>query len=385
MAARFFLVVAFGGAAYLAVVSLSGGGVAGCGPGSGCDTILSSRWAYWLGAPVSLPALAIYGSLFAATFGIDPVRSLAARRRCAAAVVALSGLIVAAAIWFGVLQYAVIGHWCRLCLATHGSAILASILLLLSAGARNVLIPPSLLRHALGLPLLAFSALVIGQLAVKPSPYALTRFSGGGISPSSKLILDGGRFALDPDRLPMMGTPASPDFVVALFDYTCEHCRRMHSHLRAAAAHLSGQVAIIMLPVPLESDCNPLIKETQPANFGACAYARLSLAVWIAQPSAFREFDDYLIGGDDLPNYEQAQVKAEALVGRERLERGLRDPRVSRQIATDVRLYLANSRATGNARLPQLIFADAAVSGEVGDAKELEQLIGRHSLFSRHP
>src|ERR1700753_2351147 len=58
--ARALLVVALVAASYLALTSLMGGGVAGCGPESGCNQVLSSRWAYWLGLPVSLLALPIY-------------------------------------------------------------------------------------------------------------------------------------------------------------------------------------------------------------------------------------------------------------------------------------------------------------------------------------
>jgi uncharacterized membrane protein len=51
--------------AYLAIVTLTnGGGAPGCGPDSGCDQVLTSPWAYWLGIPVSLPGLALYGVFF---------------------------------------------------------------------------------------------------------------------------------------------------------------------------------------------------------------------------------------------------------------------------------------------------------------------------------
>ena len=43
---------------YLAYISLAlGSGVPGCGQDSGCEQVLSSPWAYWLGIPVSLPGL----------------------------------------------------------------------------------------------------------------------------------------------------------------------------------------------------------------------------------------------------------------------------------------------------------------------------------------
>ena len=56
---------------YLAYVSLAlGGGVPGCGPDSGCDRVLSSPWAYWLGIPVSLPGLVLYAIFLINTFSL---------------------------------------------------------------------------------------------------------------------------------------------------------------------------------------------------------------------------------------------------------------------------------------------------------------------------
>src|SRR5580765_5226238 len=55
-------------ACYLVWASLSGSAVAGCGPDSGCDQVLHSRWAYWFGIPVSGIALLVYGTIFTVTF-----------------------------------------------------------------------------------------------------------------------------------------------------------------------------------------------------------------------------------------------------------------------------------------------------------------------------
>ena len=52
--------VAFCVSAYLLYGSLTGDRLAGCGPESGCDAVLRSRWAYIFGLPVSLPALMLY-------------------------------------------------------------------------------------------------------------------------------------------------------------------------------------------------------------------------------------------------------------------------------------------------------------------------------------
>jgi uncharacterized membrane protein len=54
--------------AYLSWAASSGGGVQGCGIDSGCDTVLSSRWATLLGVPTAMWGLLAYGALAASAF-----------------------------------------------------------------------------------------------------------------------------------------------------------------------------------------------------------------------------------------------------------------------------------------------------------------------------
>ena len=57
--------------AYLAIATLArSGDVPGCGQASGCGDVLGSPWAYWLGIPVSLLGLGLYGAFFISTFSL---------------------------------------------------------------------------------------------------------------------------------------------------------------------------------------------------------------------------------------------------------------------------------------------------------------------------
>ena len=57
--------------AYLSLAALSQAEtIPGCGPDSGCDKVLNSKWAKWLKIPVSLPGLGLYAFFFVSTFGI---------------------------------------------------------------------------------------------------------------------------------------------------------------------------------------------------------------------------------------------------------------------------------------------------------------------------
>ena len=108
MLVRVLLAVACLGAAYLAYVSLSNGPVAGCGTDSGCNKVLQSRWAYWLGVPVSLPALFVYLGLLAATFAAERKSEPENQRRAWTVIVVLSVVVAGAAAWFIGLQIFVI-------------------------------------------------------------------------------------------------------------------------------------------------------------------------------------------------------------------------------------------------------------------------------------
>lgn len=55
--------------AYLTWAATSGSGLQGCGVDSGCDAVLSSRWATLLGAPTAVWGLLAYGTLAALAFG----------------------------------------------------------------------------------------------------------------------------------------------------------------------------------------------------------------------------------------------------------------------------------------------------------------------------
>jgi len=130
LAVRVLLAVAALGAGYLAWVSLSNGPVAGCGADSGCNNVLQSRWAYWLGIPVSLPALLVYLGLLGATFAVEPRPAPADPRRAWMAVIVLAVVVAGAAAWFVGLQVFVLRAFCKFCMTAHTCGLVAAIICL---------------------------------------------------------------------------------------------------------------------------------------------------------------------------------------------------------------------------------------------------------------
>ena len=158
LAVRGLLAAVFAVACYLAYVSLSGGSVAGCGPESDCDKVLRSRWAYWLGVPVSLLALPLYGVMFAGTGRLRRAAPVARQRQAWSVLVPCAVVVLGAALWVTGLQLFVIKSFCKFCLAAHGGGFAASLLLLLAAPfgsapdkpwqiEKEVFIPPRLWKY----------------------------------------------------------------------------------------------------------------------------------------------------------------------------------------------------------------------------------------------
>src|SRR5688572_1156350 len=116
---RLLLLAAAGISAYLLSVSLGGGAAVGCGPGSGCDEVLKSRWAYVLGVPVSALALLMDLALLLTTFACG-AKSSPKQRRGAWEILAPGALMVlGAALWFVALQALVLQRFCPWCMTAH--------------------------------------------------------------------------------------------------------------------------------------------------------------------------------------------------------------------------------------------------------------------------
>src|SRR5436190_22034813 len=98
---RMVAAAAAGVSLYLLIVSLLKAGMpAGCGAGSGCAAVLTSRWAGAFGIPVSGLALLAYLMAFAATFFVHPSQREQRQRTAWLILAAVSASIVSAGLWF---------------------------------------------------------------------------------------------------------------------------------------------------------------------------------------------------------------------------------------------------------------------------------------------
>lgn len=441
------LLLAMVSAVYLLHASLSGGAVAGCGPDSGCDRVLRSRWAYWFGVPVSAPALLAYASLFVLTT-LYPRQTQKRRQQLWPWMFGLSIMVVGAATWFVALMAFAIKGFCPFCLAAHGSAVAAAILFMTSVPMGEEPKPqhkkqiqpqiaPALVKRATAAGLAGVLLLAGGQLAYKkpghiiksleapqtmaagasntmpptlppaappitvtqkvlatnvetakqsppvtsPAPSSSTNPPAlATATPSAGRVITThqGAFQFNLNDVPLFGSPEAPYVIVSLFDYTCHHCHIMHAHLQTALQYFSNRLAIISLPMPLDSQCNPLIRRTHPTASNACVYARLGLAVWRADRKKFQQFDQFMFSRPVPPPVSEASDYAANLVGANTLGRALADPWVEERLRQNISLYHTNALILQSGAMPQLILGNKAVSGSLNSPGELIRLLNEH-------
>lgn len=428
VAVRLLFVAAMGISAYLAWLSLTGGRAVGCGPDSGCDQVLHSRWAYWFGLPVSMLALGLYSLILGASFRLAAETPDAVRQKTWTWLIPSAMVVLGAALWFVGLQAIVVKAFCPFCMAAHGCGSIAAVLLLLNAPLRRtaghgagagksptvtrgrlvrfaliavagvwVLIAGQVMsRPRTGLVLSTETAVnsatswtnnstvrdVAGQAPVPvpsnspPAQGVVPAQAAPSLPPKRLFPVYGGRFEINLDEAPVIGAPTNQQVIVSLFDYTCHHCREMHPRLLEAQRKFSNSLVIVNLPMPLDPDCNQTVKRSIPMHTNACRYAILSLAVWRADRSKHREFDDWIFAPERPPPIAAVHQRAIELIGAAAFEKAMRDPWVPQQLEQDVAIYEAAYNAKQGS-MPQLILGQSVAVGTF-PPEELYRLLGEH-------
>jgi len=374
-AIRLLILVAMAISAYLAWIALTNGKVVGCGPESGCDKVLQSRWAYWFGAPVSLFALAVYSLILGASFRLRADTPPEVQRKTWAWLVTCALLVAGAALWFTGLQVFNLKAVCPFCMAAHASGFVAAVLLLVSAPFKSapakpwelekqVYVTPRVLRKAVLIAVTALGGLVAGQMAQSHRTFVIASIPGGtNVAQIKRMFpLYGGRFQMDLDDVPVLGAPTNAHVAVSLFDYTCHHCRAMHPLLVEAQRQFSNSLVVVGLPMPLDPNCNSTVRRHYPPHTNACEYARMGLAVWRADRARHPEFEKWLMTGEAPLPLSETRQQAVQLVGAEAFDKAMRDPWVEEQLKTNVAIYEMAYRA-GQGSMPQLILGPSVAVG----------------------
>ena len=397
--------------AYLALATLSKGGqVPGCGPESDCEKVLTSSWAYWLGIPVSLLGLGLYGAFFFITFSLKIGQQQKARRSLNSLTV-FSFIILGAAVWFIGVQALAIGTFCPYCCTAHGMASLAAVIFLSQANNIGARLSARLnfgigICVALGLVMVV----VAGQIFLpkeQPAPKMVnlsqpqpntpiiktkpeSAFNSEPSTPAVKTVTPtkptptkAGAFhipksdlSLDISRLPLLGPIKAPHRIGCLFDYTCHHCRQLHGYIIESIQKLRGQVSCVMIPMPLDSNCNATIKRTGRDHVNACKYARICLAVQQVAPTKYYAFDRWLFSDHKTAKpLDTVKQYASKLVGADVLDKAIASATVQQQLQQNIHAYELNSKNGRSSFMPQTIINNQVIFGPPPSAAALETAI----------
>jgi uncharacterized membrane protein/two-component sensor histidine kinase len=193
---------------------------------------------------------------------------------------------------------------------------------------------------------------------------------------SRKVSFLKGTLTLDMYQQAVIGSPTAPHVVIEMVDYACPHCRAMHETVMKAIDRYGDQLAIVVLPMPLELECNKMMDKTEPAHLGACKLARLAIAVSEVDPGAFVDFHEWLMADKDkVPPIDRAISKAYRLTDAKKIRERVNSDEINQRIQNNIQLYtsLASEQAKNSKPfgLPIQIVGDDVISGDTVSGDEL--------------
>jgi len=357
---------------------LSDGLPPGCGSGSGCEAVLSSKWSSMAGIPVALPALIVHG-LLTALIAVVGYGNVSLSKSAAKALAFVACLAIGAAIWFVIVQLVILKAICPWCMVDHGFAVFASVtglflaLKTLSASGQG---PWVGIGGLLAIVLVAASA----GLQASTATTKVVTLSDMPADSDFDETADGVRMAgllngtlrLVVDDEPNTGTSDAP-MIGLMYDYACLHCRHSHQVMLNYLDENPDAFRIVFLPTPLNQQCNEHAPDNPGARFDdSCDLARLALAVWLTKPEAFMGFDRWLYEPQTPRSADEAQQQAEQILGQEALSAALTNPRINEIMKRNAQAY-GNS---GTDRVPVLLHpGSASVVGRVEDGSHLQTIL----------
>lgn len=354
---------------------LTGGSLAGCGGGSPCEQVLSSRWSVIAGIlPVSGLAVGTYLAMFVCSLYIGPASETSIRRLAWCVLLIMSGSITGSALWFIILQKWIIGAFCPYCMTTHLIGLLLSFLIIRKVTLKSEGEPAERLIRPTTVTGLVISGLVLAAIM------AVSQIS---LKPRAAIYEDGEskeiESFIDYSSSPIIGSPDAPYIVTLLFDYQCSHCQKLHFMLEETIRYYNNKLSFILCPAPLSNKCNPYIPIESGTSTNSCDLVRIALAVWFADREAFHSLENWMFtyesGSYWLPRSpEAAREKAIDLVGLEKFEAAFNDPWIDSYLQISTQIY-GKTIQNGTGGIPKMIFGQRWVIPQPYNANDLIKIL----------
>ncbi|MBR5431995.1 MAG: thioredoxin domain-containing protein [Bacteroidales bacterium] len=348
----------------MALHSIRGTAMIGCGAGSSCDRVLSGRWSSVLGIiPVAALATGVYLAILLCLFFVKDRELSPIIWKM---LLVFGGAIVGSAIWFFILQKWVIGSFCKYCMTAHSIGIVVAALLCIQAH-KNC-------PHKLNPLLFVAGLLLAGCLAgIQLLTTPRTAYDEGAAGYSLPV--------LTAEEAPVMGKKDAPWQISLMFDYQCSHCRNIHIAAKKLVEK-HPDIAFVLTPSPLSYACNPYVAVKGKDQFaGSCELARLALAVWLARPDKFDEFDEWLFTADEPSKgwyprtVEEATAKAsDILGGQQALLDSAHNAQISSLFSKSFDLF-GRTTQEGKNGIPRLVYGSKWIIPEIDTPDGLLEIL----------
>lgn len=345
----------------------------GCGPGSACNVVLSSRWSSLLGIPISALAMAACLSTMGLALLPHYLKQPAAH--------VLSGALASAACWFVALQILVLKAFCPYCMLSHLiSLALAALLLRPYKRSR----PPRLVASwLLGIAATTVVA-TIQLLSPAPDPAVFLEPQQGdhdtiAATKARSLTVLGGRLTVSMDQAWVIGDPAAATPIVVLFDHACPHCRTTHTAIQQTIAQ-APSICAVLLPIPISTRCNEkgVGDDDAGGRFAdSCRRCQLAVAVRLAGGNqAADAYNHWLLSSTPIASADEAHQKAVELVGGKALQQALAEPFISEVFNTPIQTYVAHDALD---RLPVVASPGRPTTGQLEHPRAVKQWLDMKS------
>lgn len=378
---------------YVFWTTVRGSNLAGCGEGSSCEEVLQTQWNSVLGLPVSLGAMFVYAAILVTSRRLLEKSTLLGWR----ILLFLGVLAAGSALWFTGLQLFLIRSLCYFCLMIHlcGLSILAITLWSISKNKPEKNMKPKENKPVVSFKSVAASGIVglvgavllaVVQILFKgnivpaepvtpaemPQSSETTEASPAEEVKKREISFMNGNVRLQLGDYPMIGSTEAPKTVGLFLDYTCPACRSLHPQISKMVDESANQLAVVVLPMPLDAICNPIVEQTSYQHRDACNYWLTALALWRISKEAFHSWDEFMFQSEYPPPLEDARTFAAALIGSQGLEALLNDPQNSDLIHYSIQIF--NSPLFTRRFLPTLMTSERYISGMPSE-EELQQLL----------
>jgi hypothetical protein len=160
----------------------------------------------------------------------------------------------------------------------------------------------------------------------------------------------------------------------------------MHRIVEKGLGRYADQMAVIVMPIPMEMSCNHLVTSREASHVGACTTARMALGVAAIRPELFSKFHDWLMADKDKPPLPtQVVTKAYDMVDSSQLSKRANSTAMKDQISSYINLYSRlQNQSRGKLGLPVQILGDSILSGMAAQESDVYAAWEKHLGVVQH-